>query len=462
MKRSIDKRLDPLKHAASEWGGLLLTVWRQAPTENPAEDVGFVGISMSEPTQTHPIRIFAALGSGDIVGSRRENMNRGRTFTTSIAFSDQLFDYCKAAGNPILAISSNSRTDNIHDGVVCAENQPKSRRSSSAKGWRFHARELSYSIYLAYRARRFRADVAFIDSGTTHYFTLTLFRLVGILVVPNLHNVLWPSGFPPTSTKDQIVRWLNRIFFRNFAAGAIGVSPECERQVSFEASGRIPFVQYRCQFNQQGFATSAEYDGGAFHVAFVGRVEVNKGALDLVEISEILARTCPVPVIFHVCGDGAALGSLRELVNRKGLERAIITHGHLNRDALLKLYSECHAVIVPTTSRFPEGMPQVCAEAAIAGLPIVASRLTNATDVIGPAVAEAQPDNPVSYAEQLCRLSSDRSFYRQLRSATATVSEQFFDRSLSYPAAVDSILGKLFVDHRSIREFRTIFTNRGT
>ena len=417
---------------------------------------------MLEHAQAPSIRIFAALGPGDIVGSHRENMNRGRTFTTSIAFSDQLLAYCKATGIPILAISSNARADKIRDGVICAENQPKSRRSSPAKGWKFHALELSYSIYLAYRARRFRADVAFIDSGTTHYFTLALFRLVGILVVPNLHNVLWPSGFPPTSTKDRIARWLNRIFFRNFAAGAIGVSPECERQVLFEASGRIPFVQYRCQFNRQGFGTSAEYDGGAFHVAFVGRVEVNKGALDLVQISEILGRTCPVPVIFHVCGDGSALRSLRELVNQKGLERGIISHGHLHRDALLKLYSECHAVIVPTTSSFPEGMPQVCAEAAIAGLPIVASRLTNATDVLGSAVAEAQPDDPASYAEQLCRLSSDRSFYRQLKSATAAVSEQFFDRSLSYPAAVDAILGKLFVDHRPIREFGTIFTNRDT
>lgn len=404
-----------------------------------------------------PVRIFAALGPGDIVGAHRESVLRGAAPTTSLAFSEQIFNYCKATANPILAISSHPRADNIQDGPIHAENQRKSNRQSPHSGLRFHLLQLRYALYLAYRAWRFRADVALIDSSTSHYFALTIFRLVGIPVVVNLHNVLWPQGFPPTGLSGRVVRWLNAQFFRWVASGAIGVSPECERQVLSEARQRIPFYQYRCQFNRDGFFVAPGYQGGPFHVAFVGRVEVNKGALDLVSISDILANKCAIPVVFHVCGDGAALGPLRNMIRQNQLENRINIHGHLKREELLRVYSSCHAVIVPTTSTFPEGMPQVCAEAAISRLPIVASRVTNALDVLGAAIAEAETNNSESYAEQLCRLASDPSYYEQLRSATDALSLQFFDRSYSYPAAVDRMLSKLFRGPMHINDWGNVF-----
>ncbi|WKA30625.1 glycosyltransferase family 4 protein [Bradyrhizobium roseum] len=400
------------------------------------------------------------MGPGDIVGAHRESLLRGAAATTSLAFSEQLFNYCKAVATPLLAISSHPRADTVQDGPIQAENRQKSNRQSPHSGLGFHLLQLRYALYLAYRARRFRADVAFIDSSTSHYFALSIFRLIGIPVVVNLHNVLWPQGFPPTGLSGRVVRWLNAQFFRWFAAGAIGVSPECERQVLSEARQRIPFFQYRCQFNRDGFFVAPGYQGGPFQVAFVGRAEVSKGVLDLVEISEILATKCSTPIIFHVCGEGPALALLRDMIRRKGLESRIITHGHLKREELLKLYSSCHAVIVPTTGAFPEGMPQVCAEAVITRLPIVASRVTNALDVLGPAIAEAETNNRDSYAEQLGRLATDSSRYEQLRSATDALSGQFFDRSFSYPAAVDRMLSKLFRDRRHINDWSSVFLSK--
>ena len=382
------------------------------------------------------------------------------SLTTSLTFSELLFDYCRATASPILAISSYPRADSIQDGTIFAENQRKSRRDTESSGLGFHLLQLRWAAYLAYRAWRFRADVAFIDSGTTHYFALTLFRLIGIPVVVNLHNVLWPAGFPPTSLSGRTVRKLNALFFRRIAAGGIGVSPECERQVLSEARNAIPFFQYRCLFDRNGFRKAPRYQGGPFHVMFAGRVEVAKGVFDLVKMSSILASSCTVRVIFHVCGDGSALEPLRELVRQKDLEEAIVLHGHLEREKLLELYSSCHAVIVPTTSAFPEGMPQVCAEATIAGLPIVASKVTNALDLVGPAIAEAETDNATSYAEQICRLATEPSFYEALRSATDGVSEQFFDRTLGYPNAVDRMLSKLFPGRRQAIDWDYIYGNQ--
>lgn len=407
--------------------------------------------------QLRPIRLFAAFAPGDHVRAHREALACGTASTTSLAFSEQLFNYCKAAGYPILAISSHPRVDRIEDGVIIAENRRKQPGEAQPSGLAFHLLQLKWACYLAFRAWRFGADVAFIDSGTSHYFALTLFRLAGIRVVANLHNVLWPQGFPPASLSGRIVRRLNQQFFRRIAAGAIGVSPECERQVLSEARNAIPFFQYRCQFNRDGFHQAQGYRDGPFHLMFAGRVEADKGVFDLVAISEILKTRCTTPVVIHVCGDGGALPALRDLVRGKQLDAAIIMHGHLARERLLELYHSCHAVIVPTTSTFPEGMPQVCAEAVIAGLPIVASKVTNALDVLGPSIAEAETNDPTSYAEQIRRLATEPAFYDRLRSGTKGLSVQFFDRTQSYPAAVDRMLSKLFADQTRTSDWGRIY-----
>src|SRR5262249_31794249 len=139
------------------------------------------------------LKLFAALGPGDIVGARRAQLTGVPIRETSIAFSEQLFSYCQFRGIKTLGISSNARMDRLEHDLVTVQNRPKLFPGSG--GVRFHLAQIIYAFYLAARARRFGADVAIIDSGTTHYFALALFRLVGIRVILNLHNVLWPPGF---------------------------------------------------------------------------------------------------------------------------------------------------------------------------------------------------------------------------------------------------------------------------
>jgi glycogen synthase len=349
------------------------------------------------------MKLFAALGPGDIAAAARAALAGRTVATTSIAFSEQLFAYCRVRAMETLAISSNARADYIKDGSIFIENRPKSS-NPARNGLLFHFLEFKYALYLAFRAWRFGADLAIIDSGTTHFFALAGFRVLGIPVVINLHNVLWPVGFPPRRRVEKLVRVLNAFFFQHLAAAAMGVSPECERQVLLEARDRISFFQYRTQFVKKGFTQSSPYEGGAFNVAFVGRAETNKGTLDIASISECLSKKTSIPVVFHVCGNGPALPALQEVVQKKELQDKILIHGHLERSDLLKIYSICHAVIVPTRSTFREGFPQVCAEAMIASLPVITSKVANAFDVIGSATIEARTDDIESYADAICRM----------------------------------------------------------
>jgi glycogen synthase len=391
--------------------------------------------------QMSGLKLFAALGPGDIVGARRSRLAGNPIKETSIAFSEQLFSYCRFRDLKTLAISSNSRVDKLEDGSITIENRPK---LLAGGGIRFHLSQILYAFYLAARARRFGADVAIIDSGTTHYFALTLFRMLGIAVIVNLHNVLWPRGFPPRRVVPRAIRSLNAWFLRYIAAGAIGVSPECKRQVWAESRNRIRFCEYRCQFEPNGFELSISYQDGPFRIVFVGRTEINKGILDILQIAITLRALSPVPVIFDVCGDGSALADLREQIIQNGLTDIVIAHGRVERAKLLKIYANSHAAIVPTRSNFTEGMPQVCAEAVLSNLPVITSQVANAFDVIGPATISAETDNIQSYVAAILALIETPDLYKDLRSKCSKLSVQFLDRSKSFPAAVDDMLSFTF------------------
>jgi glycogen(starch) synthase len=396
------------------------------------------------------------LGPGDIVGARKNQLAGKAIKETSIAFSEQLFSYCRCAKIKTLAISSNSRTDRLQTDNLTIENRPKPLRGRS--GVAFHLSLILYGIYLAERARRFRPDIAIIDSGTTHYFVLFLFRLLGIPVVINLHNVLWPVGFPPRDFISRGIRLLNRLFLRHAAAGAIGVSPECERQILAESENRIAFFQYRCQFYTEGFRRAKPYKGGPFRVAFVGRAEENKGLIDITRMAAELKARAPVKVIFHICGDGPALPMLARMVEENRLHDFIVIHGRLERKALLEIYSSSNAVVVPTRSTFTEGMPQVCAEAVLSGLPVITSQVANAFDVIGSATIRAETDNVETYVGAILSLIERPSLHCTLRSECEQLSLQFLDRTKSYPAAVDRLIAHIF-QITPLSDYRQLFNH---
>jgi glycosyltransferase involved in cell wall biosynthesis len=138
----------------------------------------------------------------------------------------------------------------------------------------------------------------------------------------------------------------------------------------------------------------------------------------------------------------------------------VIIHGRLERDALLGVYARCHAVIVPTRSNFTEGMPQVCAEAVLSGVPVVTSEVTNAFDVIGAATVQAETDDVASYVNAILSMGENPSLYERLQSECPKLAVQFLDRSQSYPAALDRLLEPV-TGQRPLSDYTGIFREIG-
>jgi glycogen synthase len=390
-------------------------------------------------------RLFAALGPGDIVAARKAAIAGLPTGGTSIAYSEQLFAYCRHQHLEILAISYNPRVDAVRHGVITAENRP--RPIANAAGFLFYVSCICYMFYLGVRAWRFGASIAILDLGTAPPFTFFFFRLLGIQVVVDMHNALWPCGFPPRGRLAKIVRLMNAWFFRYGASGGVGVSPECERQFVGEARYPIPFFQYRCQFLHNGFKFSQPNESSPFRILFVGRAEQNKGLLDIAKISTFIRSHSSAQVIFEVCGDGPALSELESTVDRQNLSEIVI-HGRVEREALLEIYAAAHAVIIPTRSDFTEGVPAVCAEAMLTGLPVITSQVTHAFDVIGGATITVETDNIEAYAKAILSLINNPGWYNALRSECHLLSLQFLDRSFSLPAAVDRAIASILFTKR--------------
>jgi glycogen synthase len=391
------------------------------------------------------MKIFLSLGPGDLVTAARARSAGKASTETSLAYSDLVLTECKRRGIPTLATSYHAKADAYVDGCITVKNCPRDLLPHG--GVHFHLTMIRYAFTLVREARAFGATVAVIDSGAAHYFMLTLFRLMGISVAVNLHNVLWPEGYPPRGMIGKTVRWLNGFFFRHVAVAGMGVSPTCAKQVLTEAHHKIPFFQYLCQFSPDGFTVSDGYQGhGPFRVIAVGRLEAKKGFLDLVPMALALRKSCPTPFVIDVCGDGPVLQELRGQVEAHKLHDCLVIHGRLQRAPLLAVYAAAHAVIVPTKSTFTEGMPHVCAEGALSGLPVIANDVSNAFDVMGEAMIHANTDDPESFAAAIVRLITEPGLYAKLKAQCAPVSRQFVDRKNGY----DVGFGR-FVDYMSSR-----------
>jgi glycosyltransferase involved in cell wall biosynthesis len=236
-----------------------------------------------------------------------------------------------------------------------------------------------------------------------------------------------------------VIQKLNGWFWRTIVDATIAVSPECERQVrTIAGSLRGPVFQARPQYRSHVFdpCHRSPWSERPFHVLFVGRIELNKGILETLGAATQLERTHPSMFFWTFCGNGGAEATLRDEIDRRGLGDCTQIRGHLDQEDVTDAYMQCHAVIVPTTARFPEGLNKVAIEGVLAKRPVVVSQYVPAAELLGEAVIVASSATAEGYAAAIRDLAEDEYTYRRCVSAGEEVASQFFDDSQSWAAAL--------------------------
>jgi glycosyltransferase involved in cell wall biosynthesis len=366
----------------------------------------------------------------------------------SITFSSQVADFCEGIGADAYFVTpyGTPRIEQI-DGYTL-EQRPK----KGGGGLAYHLNEFLYGIGLFRTARRFKADIAFMDTGSAPIFTLFLFRLFGIPVVPILHNTLWPAHFEPTQFQHKALRWLDRLFWRHGASGAIGVSPECELQIRTEAPRlTYPVVQIRAQFHRDYFTAippPPPHSHRPFRVMFIGRVTHSKGVFDILEMARSIEKTDPGLVRWTICGRGDALEALTQQREAMGLQGVVDLAGWVSLEQLIDIYTQSHAAIVPTRSSFTEALAMTAAEAVLAGRPVILNPVVPAIDLLGPACLAGKTDDAESHAGQVRLMARDPILYEKLREACPSCWAPFYDRDQGLAAGMREITDRLGLSSR--------------
>ncbi len=364
------------------------------------------------------LRVFHTAGLGRIIEAH-EYWKRHEHFPSevTITFSSQFEQFCQDLGAAAYIVGYHSEKRILRDGEFTIEQRPKPFRG--AGGGLYHLGEVLYGLGLLVTALRFGANLAVIDSGTTHYFVTALFRLFGIPVVPVLHNTIWPHGFPPRRRISRLICRLDAWFYRHAASAVIGVSPECVRQVEQLAGKRHPpLYQIRAQFRPEYFAQilpPPPFEERPFRMMFLGRVNRDKGVFDILEMARKIEATAPGQVRWEICGSGPDLDEMQRRRAAMGLESIVTLHGWTSLEDLIKIYARSHASIVPTRSSFIAGLEMTAAEAILAGRPLVTNPVVPALEVLRPACAEARTNDVDSHVEAVLSLLSSREHYETLR-----------------------------------------------
>ena len=384
--------------------------------------------------------IYYAAVAGDIMGTYlRWKAGKVDERQTAFTYSGQFFDLCRRMGRRgVVSFPSPERMQ-----VVDAEFSVRSRPFSQfGQGIWFYIYQLCRALWLFVDVTKSKASDVIVMDGVTFFFLLAPLAWSGRRVFLSIHTVLRREGVPQ-SRLQRVIAGFDAWFIKRYCAGCLVASPKIAAQLVALTGCRENLISFfRPTYDRRVFERflPPDPDLRPLQLLYAGRIEIDKGVLDLLESFHAL-KEAGKNVELDYCGDGGALPSLREAIVKAGLSEAVRIRGHLNRSYLLDLLAKAQVVVVPTRRSFPEGLNQVVIEAVLAKRPVVTSSVCPAIDLVAPAVVEARPDKVESYTAALHQLFDDRKLFEQKVQAASRLGAEFFDTENGWTAKAIGMIG---------------------
>jgi len=288
-----------------------------------------------------------------------------------------------------------------------------------------------------------RPEFILVSSGVIGWTFPALLRLTGAKLVPILHNTLWPEGYPPSGPVAALRHWGNVFFWRCCVWQTLAVSPAAGRQADSVAGPHLrPTIIFQPSFPVDNFKNTPnpkDFNARPFRVMFAGRIEENKGVLDLVTVARSLHQKAKDRYEFAICGDGPILDLVNQQIADFGVKNVVKTYGRLNRPDLVARYLDAHIVIVPTRTSFEEGYAMVVAEALLLLRPVITCSVVPAAEVLKEAVVLAKPNEAQSYVEAIEAISKDEIRYLEMVEQARRLRPLILDSSKSFLAALSAL-----------------------
>jgi glycosyltransferase involved in cell wall biosynthesis len=384
------------------------------------------------------LRVAYAAGPGDVIGSFHHWAN-GEADPNEVAetYSGQFYRKIRQFSLSAYVIASHPRNEILKRDWITIEHRPKSARQRW--GLAYHVAEIRYWLGVIRAIARSGADIAVVGD-MVHWWLLTLLHLKGIRVVPTLHCTFWPKGHRPRGFAQRAIQRLNGWFWRHIPLATICISPECERQVRELAGTRVcgTLLQARPLYARDYFAAleAPNWNQRPFRLLFAGRIESNKGVFELLDLAASLDEAVPGGFVIEVCGSGGEEQRFISEIERRKLSANIRFHGRLDRQSMRAAFERAHAVVVPTTADFAEGLNKALVEGVLAGRPVVASDVCPAAELFEYSAITVPAGDVEAMAQTILRLASDRDFYDGLRVHCRQEAQPFYELANSWARAL--------------------------
>jgi glycogen(starch) synthase len=348
-----------------------------------------------------------------------------------------LLDEFAADGLIITTLPGARSTERLDHLTIVNLPMPSGRGRTGAL---YHVAMFAWAVRCMVEIVRYRANAALLTAGQDYFWVFRPLRLFGIRLLASLHCTLWPK-FAPRKKHHLFLTWLNGRLFYPACDHIQGVSEEAVAQIvscapSIHDRPRRFIATYDPARFEQVLPASWPPSGEPFRLLYVGRIEVNKGVLDLAEVMRRLEEREPSRFKLDICGEGPAEEELKRAVEQAKLASVINVRGQCNTGSLAKLYAECHAVVVPTRSDFEEGTPKVAFEAVLNLRPVVMSAACPALADVAAATVEPKVDDVEDYVRAIGALSDDPELYAEKVAAAGICRLKHFDERHSYGAVL--------------------------
>jgi glycosyltransferase involved in cell wall biosynthesis len=223
----------------------------------------------------------------------------------------------------------------------------------------------------------------------------------------------------------------SRLFSKSMSVTAVSFSVANELRTYGLDFSKIAVV--RNGVDEKTFIPVNKQESEKKYVLYTGVLRARKGLFDLIDCAEQVCRVNPT-VNFLICGTGPFFSKIEQEIQKRGLRGRVILLGRVNRGRLIQLYQNATIHVVPSHY---EGLPTVLLEAMSCGLPVVATNVGGASDVIssGKNGFLVPPKSPQLLAKVILKLLDDD----KLRMEIGEAARKTIERSYTWDKIADKI-----------------------
>jgi len=167
--------------------------------------------------------------------------------------------------------------------------------------------------------------------------------------------------------------------------------------------------------------------GSPLKLLFVGRLEPEKGLLDLIHSIRLINEK--VPVTLTLIGEGVCKAETESLAHELGLGSRVNFSGYVPfGKKLFEAYTNHDILMI---SSYSEGLPKIINEARAFAIPVVSTKVGGISNELknGETCLFVAPGQPQQLADAALRLVNDPDLYTQI---SRNLSKEFQQNSLEY------------------------------